>query len=84
MTEFSSWVMVELSGGGRQSLLITTGVHGEAAVTAAPVMAVGGEAEGMKKQQYMYSIYTVYMCVCICKHFFKCKLFFLIFKQESK
>lgn len=39
--------MVELSSGGRQSLLVSTGVHGEAAVTAAPVVAVGGEAEDM-------------------------------------
>lgn len=36
--------MVELPGGGRQPLLVATGMHGEAAVAAAPV---GGEAEGM-------------------------------------
>lgn len=38
-----SWVMVELPAGGRQSLLVATGMHSEAAVAAAPV---GGEAEG--------------------------------------
>lgn len=58
-----SWVMVELPGGGRQPLLVATGMHGEAAVVAAPV---GGEAEGMvrdmwrrlkkkKKQNYLNS-----------------------------
>lgn len=39
--------MVELSSGGRQPLLVTAGMHGEAAVTAAPVMAVRREAEGV-------------------------------------
>lgn len=38
--------MVQLSSGGRQSLLVATGMHSEAAVTTAPVVAVGGEAEG--------------------------------------
>lgn len=33
--------MVELPGGGSQALLIV--VHGEAAVAAAPVVAVGGK-----------------------------------------
>lgn len=44
--------MVELSagggggGGGGQTLFISVGVDGEAAVAAAPVEAVGGEAVG--------------------------------------
>lgn len=36
--------MVELPGGGRQPLLVAAGMHGEAAVAAAPV---GGEAESI-------------------------------------
>lgn len=52
--------MVELSTGGRQSLLVATGVHGEAAVTAAPVVAVGGEAEGIfGKEKNIFKVLTV-------------------------
>lgn len=39
---------MELSGGGggRQALLVAVGVHSEAAVAAAPVVAVGGKTVG--------------------------------------
>lgn len=38
------WVRVELpGGGGGQALLVAVGVHGEAAVAAAPVVAVRGK-----------------------------------------
>lgn len=40
------WVRVELPGG--QALLVAVGVHREAAVAAAPVVAVGVEAAGEK------------------------------------
>lgn len=46
-----SWVRVELSSGGSagssggQALFVAVGVHSEAAVAAAPVVAVGGKTE---------------------------------------
>lgn len=39
-----SRVRVQLPGGSGQVLLVAVGVHGEAAVAAAPVVAVGGKA----------------------------------------
>lgn len=67
MAEFSLGVMVELSTGCRQSLLVATGVHGEAAVTAAPVVAVGGEADGIfgKEKKYIQSPHS-YHLVSLC------------------
>lgn len=41
-----SRVWVELSGGGGQTLFVAVAVHSEAAVAAAPVVAVGGKAVG--------------------------------------
>lgn len=39
-----SWIRAELPGSGGQALFVTVGVHGEAAVAAAPVVAVRGKA----------------------------------------
>lgn len=39
-----SWIRAELPGSGGQALFVTVGMHGEAAVAAAPVTAVRGKA----------------------------------------
>lgn len=39
-----SWIRAELPGSGGQALFVTVGMHGEAAVAAAPVAAVRGKA----------------------------------------
>ena len=53
-----SWVRVELSsggGGGGQALFVAVGVHSEAAVAAAPVVAVGGKTE-RETSQFVVSL----------------------------
>lgn len=66
------WVRVELSaGGGGQALFVAVGVHSEAAVAAAPVVAVGGKTDGETRnfvQFNMFLLDSVNVHLCLMFH----------------